>query len=151
MFIKKIVALLAFGVSILGCENAMPNKEKILKPGPVTIFQVASQPTEPAERKVGILYKNGFAVTGTASFSAEQSDGLRKALASPKNYNTKDTKRCIFTPSYYLQLDTAMGLLLAKEPCSKILFTHNGKDTIMDLLNNNSIEKVLAEMWKPKE
>jgi len=110
------------------------------------LYNIASFQTAAAERKDSIQYKNGFEILHAYDLSQAQSDELKAVLTDGKNYSESESKRCPFMPAYLIEKDTALLIMISIAPCSKLSFTEAGKETIIDLVNGNSIEKAISEI-----
>jgi len=146
MAVVKCCLLFLFVVYATGCIAPFIYKDDIMKPGKETLYRIASQPTDAANRKDAVQYKHGFEVLGVIDLSATQSDSLKQALINTNNYDAANTKRCIFTPAYLLQQDSSFSVLLAASPCGKAMFAKNGKDSMIDLANKNGVEELLKRI-----
>jgi hypothetical protein len=146
MHLKKMLATICCIAVMAGCETPFKYKKQVMEAGPLIIYGIAAQQTAAEQRKDSVQYRNGFEVLHTYQLSAAQSEELKEQLINGKNYSEADSKRCVFMPAYLIEKDTAFKILISTAPCSKVSFTEGGKESIIDLVNDNGIEKFIASL-----
>lgn len=143
---KNLLLSLLSIVAICGCEMPLKFKKQVMKTGNMVLYNIASFQTTVAEKKDSLQYKNGFEVLHTYKLSQTQSDELKAVLTDGKNYSESDSKRCPFMPAYLIEKDTSLLIMISMSPCSKLSFIEEGKETIIDLVNDNGVEKAISRI-----
>jgi hypothetical protein len=146
---QKLFFLMAMFVCSGSCKPVFQYKKMIENSTGIVLCQIEPEQTADAARKDSVKYINGFAVIKQYPLEESQVNALKRHLTKRTNYDTANTKRCPFIPAYVLSSDTSLFIMLSVAPCSKVLVSENGKETIFDLVNENTLEQKIAGIISP--